>query len=69
MSAMASQITSLTIGYSTVYSGATSKLRTIGLCARNSPVTGNVFMFRINDVTMQLQSFGMYTFGIIKLLY
>ena len=43
MGAMASQITSLTIVYSTVYSGAhqkTSKLRVTGLCARNSPVTG-----------------------------
>ena len=43
MSAMASQITSLTIVYSHVYSGAdkkTSKLRVIGLCAGNSPVTG-----------------------------
>ena len=36
MSLMASQITSLTIVYSIVY----SKLRTIGLCAGNSPVTG-----------------------------
>ena len=44
MSAIASQITSLTIVYSTVYSGAdikkTSKLRVTGLCAVNSPVTG-----------------------------
>ena len=44
MSAMASQITSFTIVYSSVYSGAdkikTSKLRDIGLCAGNSPVTG-----------------------------
>ena len=42
MGAMASQITSLTIVYSTVYSGAdekTSKLRVTGLCAGNSPVT------------------------------
>ena len=43
--AMASQITSLTIVYSTVYSDAdqlkTSKLRvTTGLCAGNSPATG-----------------------------
>ena len=44
MGAMASQITSLTIVYSTVYSGMdkkkTSKLRVTGLCAGNSPVTG-----------------------------
>ena len=43
MSTMASQITSLTIVYSTVYSGAdkkkTSKLRVTGLCAGNSSVT------------------------------
>ena len=44
MSAMASQITSLTIVYSTVYpmrrSKKTSKLRVTGLCVGNSPVTG-----------------------------
>ena len=44
MGAIASQITSLMIVYSTVYSGAdkkiTSKLRVTGLCAGNSPVTG-----------------------------
>ena len=43
MSLMASQITSFTIVYSTVYSGADqkiSKLRVTGLCAGNSPVTG-----------------------------
>ena len=43
MSTMASQITSLTIVYSTTYLGAdqrkTSKLRVSGLCAGNSPVT------------------------------
>ena len=43
-SAMASQITSLTIVYSTVYSRRrskkTSKLRVTGLCEGNSPVTG-----------------------------
>ena len=41
---MASQITSLTIVYSTVYSRhrskKTSKLRVTGLCEGNSPVTG-----------------------------
>ena len=44
MSTMASQIISLTIVYSTVYSGAdekkTSKLRVTDLCEGNSPVTG-----------------------------
>ena len=44
MSAMASPITSLTIVCSAVYSMCrskkTSKLRVIGLCARNSPVIG-----------------------------
>ena len=44
MSAMASQITSLTIVYSSVYSKRrskkTSKFRVTGLCAGNSPVTG-----------------------------
>ena len=47
MGVMASQITSLTIIYSTVYSGAdkkgkTSKPRVTGLCAGNSPVTGEL---------------------------
>ena len=44
MCAMASQITSLTIVYSTVYSGANQrkhqKFRVTGLCAGNSPATG-----------------------------
>ena len=45
MTSMASQITSLTIVYSTIYSRAdwskkTSKLRATGLCVGNSPVTG-----------------------------
>ena len=44
MGVMASQITSLTIVYSTIYSGTdkkkTSKLRINGLCVGNSPVTG-----------------------------
>ena len=45
MSAMGSQITNLTIVYSTVSSGAdhkkkTSKLRVTGLCEGNSPVAG-----------------------------
>ena len=44
MCSIASQITSLTIVYSSFYSGAdqrkTSKLRVTGLCAGNSPETG-----------------------------
>ena len=44
MNTMASQITSHTIVYSTVYTGAyqiiTSKLHVTGLCEGNSPVTG-----------------------------
>ena len=44
MSALVSQITSITIVYSTVYSRRISKkiskLRVTGLCAGNSPVTG-----------------------------
>ena len=44
MGAMASQLTSLTIVYSSVYSGVDKKnplkLRFTGLCAGNSPVTG-----------------------------
>ena len=44
MGTIASQITSLTIVYATIYSGAdkkkTSKLRVTGLCEGNSPVTG-----------------------------
>ena len=55
MGAMASQITSLTIVYSTVYSG------TVGHCAGNSPVTGEFHtymlvtrkMFSFDDVIMQ----------------
>ena len=62
MGAMASQI-SLTIVYSTVYSGAdkkTPKLRVTGLCGGNSTVTGefpaqmasNAEMFPFDDVIM-----------------
>ena len=43
MGTIGSQIISLTVVYSTVYSGGskkTSKLRVTGLCAGNSPVTG-----------------------------
>ena len=62
MSAMASQITSLKIAYSTIYSGSkeTSKLRVTGLCLGNSPVTGEhpaqsastAEMFPFDDVIM-----------------
>ena len=45
MGSLASEITSLTIVYTTVYSGTdkknTSKLRVTGLCAGNSPVACN----------------------------
>ena len=54
MRAMASQITSLTIVYSNVYSGTdkkqTSKLHIAGLCARNSPVTGEFPTQRASNV-------------------
>ena len=40
MNAIASEITKLTIVYSTVYSKKTSKLHVIGLCVGNSPGIG-----------------------------
>ena len=64
MGAMVSQITSLMIIYSTVYSRRrskkTSKRRVTGLCAGNSPVTGefpaqmasNAEKFPFDDVIM-----------------
>ena len=63
MSAMASQITSRTIAYLTVYSGAdekTAKLCVTGLCAGDSPGTGefpaqrasNAENFSLDDVIM-----------------
>ena len=64
MGAIGSQITSLTIVYSTVYSGAdqnkSSKLRVTGLCVGTSPVTcefpaqraSNAEMFPFDDVIM-----------------
>ena len=68
MGAVASQITSLTIVYSTIYSNAdkkTPKLRVTGLCAGKSPGTGefsaqmasnaeNVSMTSSCDVRMYL---------------
>ena len=65
MSAIASQITSLKIVYSTIYSDVdqrkTSKIRVTGLCVGNSPVTGefpaqmasNWKMFPFDDVIMR----------------
>ena len=54
MSALTSQITSITIVYSTVYSWRrsmkTSRLRVTGLCAGNSPVTGEFPAQRDSDV-------------------
>ena len=70
MGAMASQITSLTIVYSTICSvrrsTKASKLRVTGLCAGNSPVTGefptqmvsdaeNVSIWRCNHVLLNNQ--------------
>ena len=64
MGTIASEITSLTIVYATVYSERrskkTSKLRVTGLCAGNSPGTGefpaqmasNAEMFPFDDVIM-----------------
>ena len=69
MSTMASEITSLTLVYSTVYSRRrskkTSKLRVTGLCVGNSPVTVNSShkgpvtrkMFPFDDVIMTCCSF------------
>ena len=66
MSAMASQITNLTIVCSTVYSRRrskkTSKLRVTGLCEGNSPVIGefpaqkasNAEKFPFDDVIMKI---------------
>ena len=63
MGAMVSQIISFTTVYSTVYSGADqrkkSELRVTGLCAGNSPVTGEFpaqmasNAFRFDDVIMK----------------
>ena len=53
MDSMASQITSLTIVYLIVYSRRrskkTSKLRVTGLCAENSPVTGEFHTQRASN--------------------
>ena len=53
MGTMASQITSLTIVYSNVYSDAdqkkTWKPRVTGLCAGNSPVTGEFLAQRASN--------------------
>ena len=65
MSTMASQITSLTVVYSIVYSKKTSKLRVTGLCARNSlgpvnsPHKGPVMrkMFLFDDIILCRQHF------------
>ena len=51
MSTMASQITSLTIVYSTVYSDADQKLRVTGLCEGNSPVIGGFPAQRVSNAT------------------
>ena len=59
MDAMASQITSLTIVFSTVHSDAdkkTSKLRVIGICEGNSPVTGEFSAQRANNFHLMTSS-------------
>ena len=56
MGAIASQITSLTIVYSTVYSKKISKLRLTGLCAGNSP--GPVNSPHKWPVTRKMSPFG-----------
>ena len=77
ISEMASQITSLTIVYATVYSGRskkTSKLRVTGLCARNLPATGEFHaqrpvtrqMFPFDDVIMCIKMMP-FIFTIIQL--
>ena len=63
MTAIAYQIPSHTIVYSTIYSGTdlfgrwskTSRLRVTGLCEGNSPVTSEfpAQMFPLDDVIMQ----------------
>ena len=77
MGAMASQIASLTIVYSTVCSGADqkiSKLRVTGLCVGNSPVTGefptqmannaeNVFIWWRHHAEGCYCPMGVYTVG------
>ena len=55
MSAMASQITSITIGYSTVYWGADQRKHqssaSLAICAGNSPVTGELHQPRLWFIT------------------
>ena len=69
MGAMASQITSFKIVYSTVHSGAdkkkTSKLRVTGICAGNSPVTGNAEKASFDDVIVKVFT----TFGCALLCF
>ena len=65
MGAIASQITSLTIDCSTVYSCADQrKYQSTGFCAGNSPVTGefpaqmasNAKMFPFDDIIMNKEN-------------
>ena len=67
MGAMASQITSLTIVYSSVYSGAdkkkTSKLPVTGLCVRgihrsSAQMASNAENFPVDDAIMVLPIYG-----------
>ena len=74
MGAMAAQITSITIVYSTVYPGAdkkkTSKLRVTRLCAGNSPVTIEFPAQRASNVEIasdNLVNIGSgNTFGVVR---
>ena len=69
MGTMASQITSVTIVYSTVWTGAkkTSKLRVTGLCAGNSPVTGE-FPAQMASYAENISIWWCHHFSIWKLL-
>ena len=72
MGAMASQITNLTIVYSTVFfrrrSKKTSKFRVTGLCAGNSPVISEVpaqMASNAENVSIWWRHHATYTFGCI----
>ena len=72
MSATASQINSLTIVYSTVYSMCrskkTSKLRITGLCTGNSPVIDEFPAQRVSNASMLLVSMRMNTWSAARFI-
>ena len=72
MGAMASQITSLTIVYSTVYSRRrskkASKVHVTGLCGGNSPVTGEFIAQRANLHTESLPEAAYYSWCVFLTL-